>query len=241
MDGLPHSIMPHSLSGGQRTLKSAIDCVGVGLHSGAKVRLTLSPAAAGSGIVFRRLDLPGAPMIPARFDNVVPSRLCTVLALPDAPHIQVGTVEHVMAALAGAGVDNAVVGVDGPEAPILDGSATSFLFLIDCAGIALQDAPGAAIAVARPVRVQHGAAFAELRPLAHETHRGASDGLDMALSIDFAAAAIGRQALSLRLTPELVPHRAGPGANLRHGRGGRASAGGWAWPRRQPGQRRGGA
>ena len=198
MDGLPHSIAPHLLSGGQRTLKAAIDCVGVGLHSGAKARLTLAPAPEESGIVFRRTDLPGAPSIPARFDYVVESPLCTVLEAPGAPALRVGTVEHVMAALAGAGVDNAIVSLDGPEAPILDGSAASFLFLIECAGIELQDSPGSAIEVLRPVRVQHGAAFAELRP----HHDRAEDGLDMAMSIDFPAPAIGRQALSLRLSAE---------------------------------------
>ncbi len=196
MDGLPQSIVSHRLAGGQRSLKSAIDCVGVGLHTGAKVRLTLAPGAPGAGIVFRRTDLPGAPAIPARFDHVLESRLCTVLAAPGAPEIRVGTVEHVMATLAGAGVDNAVVSLDGPEAPILDGSAASFLFLIDCAGLALQEQPGVEIEVLRPVRVRHGAAFAELRPLPD------GDGLDLALSIDFPAAAIGRQALSLSLSPD---------------------------------------
>ncbi len=197
MDGLPQNLASQHLTGGQRTLKSAIDCVGVGLHSGAKARLTLAPAPAGTGIVFRRADLPQAPVIPARFDHVAESRLCTMLALPAAPDIRVSTVEHVMAALAGAGVDNAVVSVDGPEAPILDGSAASFLFLIDCAGLSLQEQPGEEIEVLRPVRVECDGAFAELRP-----HRSApGDGLDLALSIDFAAAAIGRQALSLHLSP----------------------------------------
>jgi len=108
---------------------------------------------------------------------------------------RVGTIEHVMAALAGCGIDNAVVEVDGPEPPALDGSAAPFVFLLDCAGILAQDAPRASIEVRRPVRISDGDAFAELRPVARAT------GLEMALSIDFAAAAIGRQALSLRLTP----------------------------------------
>ena len=132
--------------------------------------------------------------IPARFDRVVDTRLATVLgSMTDA---RIGTVEHVMAALAGCGIDNAVVEVDGPEPPILDGSAAPFVFLLDCAGIVAQDAPRPTIEVRRPVRVSDGDAFAELRPPARQP------GLDMAMSIDFAAAAIGRQALSLRLTPE---------------------------------------
>ena len=197
MDGLPQILESQHLTGSQRTLKTAIDCVGVGLHSGTKSRLTLSPAAPGSGIVFRRADLPLSPAIPARFDHVIDTRLCTTLGLPECPQVRIGTVEHVMAALAGAGVDNAVVSVDGPEVPILDGSAASFLFLIDCAGLSLQDQPGEEIEVLRPVRVEADAAFAELRPHADSS----GEGLDLALSIDFAAPAIGRQALSLHLSP----------------------------------------
>jgi UDP-3-O-[3-hydroxymyristoyl] N-acetylglucosamine deacetylase len=191
MDGLPQNVVLPRF--GQRTLKSAIECVGVGLHSGRKVRLALLPADPDTGIVFRRSDLPGSPGIPARFDCVSETRLCTMLASPEEPSVRIGTVEHVMAALAGAGIDNAVVTVDGPETPILDGSAAGFLFLIECAGIVEQDAPCAEIELRRPVRVQEGAAFAELRP--------GPVGLDMMVSIAFAAPAIGRQALRLRLAP----------------------------------------
>jgi UDP-3-O-[3-hydroxymyristoyl] N-acetylglucosamine deacetylase len=191
MDGLPHSVPLQDVPQRQRTLKAPIDCVGVGLHGGARVRLGLLPAPPGTGIVFRRTDL--GRDIPARFDHVVDTRLCTVLGVAEEPEARVGTVEHVLAALAGAGVSNAVVELDGPEAPIHDGSAASFLFLIDCAGLVEQDAPAAAIEVCRTVRVTQGEAFAELRPNPF--------GLDMAFSIAFDAAAIGRQALTLRLTP----------------------------------------
>ena len=218
MDGLPHQFRLHTATpvianatlgnaslanaslvspmgaghgfGVQRTLRSAISCVGVGLHGGSPVSLTLRPAPVNSGIVVRRTDL-GGQDIPARFDHVIDSRLCTVLARPDAPDVRVGTVEHVMAALAGSGVHNAVLEVDGPEMPILDGSAHDFVFLIDCAGIVEQDQPVEAIEVLRVVRVSQGEAYAELRPGVH--------GFDMAVSIAFDAAAIGRQALSLRL------------------------------------------
>ena len=101
-------------------------------------------------------------------------------------------------ALAGCGVDNVLVELDGPEPPVLDGSAAHFVFLLECAGITPQDVPRSSIEIRRPVRVSDGDAFAELRP--------GSDALDMALSIDFAAAAIGRQALSLRLTPDNFRH-----------------------------------
>jgi UDP-3-O-[3-hydroxymyristoyl] N-acetylglucosamine deacetylase len=192
MDGLPHSIPLQITPTIQRTLKAPIGCVGVGLHSGRRVRLRLLPAPAGSGIVFRRVDL--GLDIPARFDHVVETRLCTVLGLPGRPEARVGTVEHVMAALAGAGVHNAVVEVDGPEVPIHDGSAESALFLIDCAGAAQLPEFVPAIEVLRPVRVENGEAFAELRPFPF--------AFDMAMSIAFDAAAIGRQALTLRLTPD---------------------------------------
>jgi UDP-3-O-[3-hydroxymyristoyl] N-acetylglucosamine deacetylase len=192
MDGLPHSIPLQIAPRFQRTLKAPIGCVGVGLHSGRRVRLHLLPAPAGSGIVFRRTDL-GAE-IPARHDHVVDTRLCTVLGLPDRPEARVGTVEHIMAALAGVGVHNAIVEVDGPEVPIHDGSSASALFLIDCAGTVTLPEFAPTIEVLRPVRVEHGEAFAELRPFAF--------AFDMAMSIAFEAAAIGRQALTLRLTPD---------------------------------------
>ena len=212
MDGLPHAFhletakletagqLPSVINlgdhvvgghgfGMQRTLRSEISCVGVGLHGGQKVTLIMRPAPAGSGIVLRRSDL--RIDIPVRFDHVVDTKLCTVLGLPGRPEIRVGTVEHVLAALAGSGVTNAVLEVDGPEMPILDGSSKDFLFLIDCAGTVDQDESVEAIEVLRPVRVSHGESFAELRPGLH--------GFDMAVSIAFEAAAIGRQALSLRL------------------------------------------
>ena len=197
MDGLldrvatPVSVL-QSLQNGtaQRTLRTAIGCVGVGLHLGCRVNVTLRPAPSGTGIVFHRTDL--GVRIPARFDWVGDTRLCTVLACPDQPAARVGTVEHLMAALAACGVDNAVIDVDGPELPVLDGSAAPWVFLIDCAGVAALDAVARTVQVLRAVRVEDGDAFAELRP-------GAAPCLDMAMSIDFEAPAIGRQALSLVL------------------------------------------
>ncbi|HEV7265377.1 MAG TPA: UDP-3-O-acyl-N-acetylglucosamine deacetylase [Falsiroseomonas sp.] len=176
----------------RRTLKTAIGCVGVGLHSGRRVSLTLRPAPGGSGIVFRRTDL--GIDIPARFDRVADTRLCTALVAEDAPQARIGTVEHVMAALAGTGITDALVEVDGAEIPILDGSAAPFVFLIDCAGTVSLPLAAPLIEVLRPVRVTEGEAFAELLP-------AFEPGFDAALTIDFPATAIGRQHLALRITP----------------------------------------
>jgi UDP-3-O-[3-hydroxymyristoyl] N-acetylglucosamine deacetylase len=185
-------------TGRRRTLKAAIGCVGIGLHSGKRVSLTLRPAEAGAGIRFRRTDI--GVEIPALYDQVVDTRLCTALGLAGAPEVRVGTVEHVMAALAGCGVDDAIVELDGPEVPILDGSAAPFVFLIDCTGLVAQAGLGLpeAIEVLRPVRVQDGegpnAAWAMLEPTG-------GDRLEASLTIDFPGTAIGRQSLEARISP----------------------------------------
>ncbi|MEA2777865.1 MAG: UDP-3-O-[3-hydroxymyristoyl] N-acetylglucosamine deacetylase [Acetobacteraceae bacterium] len=202
MDGLAKlSLVGSDTSSGwrQRSVKTAIDCVGVGVHSGQRVNLIIRPAGTDHGIVVRRTDLNRT--IDARFDNVVDTRLCTVLADASMPSARVGTVEHLMAALSALGIDNALIEVDGPEIPILDGSAAPFVFLLDCAGWVEQDAPRRAIEIRRTVRVSAGDAWAELRPLGPST-RAVPPALEMELSIDFDAGAIGRQSASLRLTPE---------------------------------------
>lgn len=180
------------VEGRRRTLKAPIGCVGIGLHSGRRVSVTLHPAAPGTGILFRRTD--AAVEIPARWDLVHDTRLCTALAAPDAPAVTIGTIEHLMAAFAGTGVDDAVVEVDAPELPILDGSAAPWLFLIDCAGVTGSLAPVGAIEVLRPVRVEDpSGAYAELLP----TREAA---FDAELEIDFPNTAIGHQRLALRVT-----------------------------------------
>jgi UDP-3-O-[3-hydroxymyristoyl] N-acetylglucosamine deacetylase len=180
----------------QRTLRAPIGCAGVGLHSGARTSLRLLPGAPGSGIVFRRTDLAGGPVeIPAAHDHVAEMRLNTTLALPGRPDASVGTVEHVMAALAGMGVDNAVVELDGPEVPAMDGSAAPFVFLIECAGVVALDAPRQVIEVLRPVRAEEGEAFVALLP-------ATGPGLSIDAEIDFPAAAVRRQSRSLRVTPQ---------------------------------------
>ena len=204
MDGLPElSPMPGELAlssaagAAQRTLKSAICCVGVGLHSGQRINAILKPAPVHSGIVFRRTDL--GIDIPARFDQVADTRLCTVLSPPDRPDARIGTVEHLMAALSACGTSNVRVELDGPEVPALDGSAAQWVFLLDCAGSVEQQAPARVIEVLRTIRVQDGEAFAELRP-------GVSGFLEMSMSIAFDAPAIGRQAFSLAASGPAVRH-----------------------------------
>lgn len=170
----------------QATLKHMVTFEGVGLHSGAPVRLALLPAVPDHGIRFRRTDLPGQPEVAALWSNVTPSKLCTLL--DDGQGTTVSTVEHVMAALAGTGLHNVLVEIDGPEMPILDGSSAPFVAGILGTGIALQDAPLRAIRVLRPVEVREGEAFARLEP---------ADHLSIDFAIDFTDAAIGHQEMRL--------------------------------------------
>jgi UDP-3-O-[3-hydroxymyristoyl] N-acetylglucosamine deacetylase len=164
----------------QQTLKTAISCRGVGLHSGRKVTMTLHPAPPDSGIVFRRSDA-GAE-IKASWAHAVDSPLSTVLS--NGEGITIGTIEHVMAALGGAEIDNAVVELNGPEVPIMDGSAAPFLFLIECAGVLAQDRARRAIKVLKPVRVVDSDAAVELIP---------DHGFAMSFAIDFDNPLIRRQ------------------------------------------------
>jgi UDP-3-O-[3-hydroxymyristoyl] N-acetylglucosamine deacetylase len=181
-------------AGRRRRLAQSIGCRGVGLHSGRNVSLTLYPAASGEGIQFHRSDLDVT--IPARHDHVADTRLCTALALPGRKDAMVGTVEHVMAALCAAGIDDAVVELDGPEVPILDGSAEPFLFLIGCAGVVEQFGQRRSIEVLKPVRVtDEQGAWAEILP--SQDH-----GFHAELEIEFAGTAIGRQVCGLRVTGE---------------------------------------
>jgi UDP-3-O-[3-hydroxymyristoyl] N-acetylglucosamine deacetylase len=173
----------------QTTLKSAVRFTGQGLHSGRPVEMTIRPASAEYGIWFRRLDVEGRDaLVPARWDAAVPARLCTKIA--NRAGIEVSTVEHVMAALAGTGVTNALIEIDGPEVPILDGSAAPFVKAILRRGLTPLDAPVRALRVLETVEVREGEAFARLTP---------ADTLEIEFSIDFADAAIGRQRKRLTL------------------------------------------
>lgn len=145
----------------QRTLKNVIRATGVGLHSGEKVYMTLRPAPADTGIVFRRVDLSPVVEIPASADLVTETTLCTGLTCEGA---KVQTVEHLMSAMAGLGVDNAYVELSSAELPIMDGSAGPFVFLIQSAGIVEQDAPKRFIRILRPVEVTEGDKVARFEP-----------------------------------------------------------------------------
>ena len=141
----------------QRTLKSLTRAVGVGLHSGQKVELTLRPAPPDTGIVFRRVDLPVPVDIPVRAETVCDTRLASTLSPggdPGAP--KVNTVEHLMSACAGLGLDNLYIDITAEEVPILDGSAASFVFLLQSAGIEVQKAPKRFLKVIKPVEVREG-------------------------------------------------------------------------------------
>lgn len=172
------------LYGMQKTLARDVVVEGVGLHSGARARLVLRPAPAGSGVVFARTDMNGAE-VPALWNHVVDTRLCTVLARGEA---RVGTVEHLMAALAGLGVDNVRAEIDGPEVPVMDGSSAPFVAAIERAGVVAQRAQRNFIKVTRRVRVENGASVAVLTPAAVP---------HFACTIDFDHGAIGRQRATL--------------------------------------------
>ena len=172
----------------QKTIKNKIRCTGVGLHSGKRVDMALIPAEPGSGIVFRRADCGGA-LVDARFENVSDTTLGTSLKNGDA--VGVATVEHLMAALAGLGIDNLVVELDGPEVPIMDGSAAPFVFLAECAGIVEQHAPRIAIEVLKPVEVVDGERYAALTP---------SDGFSISCEISFDHPAIAGQSCYVELS-----------------------------------------
>jgi UDP-3-O-[3-hydroxymyristoyl] N-acetylglucosamine deacetylase len=145
----------------QRTLKNVIRATGVGLHSGEKVFLTLRPAPVDAGVVFRRVDLDPVVEVPARADLVTETVLCTGLTCGLA---KIQTVEHLLSALAGLGIDNVYVELSAPEVPIMDGSSGPFVFLLQSAGIAEQEAPKRFIRIREPVEVRDGDKIARFEP-----------------------------------------------------------------------------
>jgi UDP-3-O-[3-hydroxymyristoyl] N-acetylglucosamine deacetylase len=169
----------------QRTLKSLITASGVGLHTGRKVRMTLRPAPVETGVVFRRVDLPQPVEIPARAELVGEARLASTLVKGD---VKIHTVEHLMSALAGLGVDNLYVDLDGPELPILDGSAGPFVLLLQQAGLEQQAAPKRFLRVKKRIEVTEGDKWARLEPY---------DGLRLSFSISFDHPVIERSTQSV--------------------------------------------
>lgn len=175
----------------QRTLKSLIRASGVGLHSGIKVNMVLRPAAPNTGIVFRRVDLDPVVDLPASAMNVGDTRMCSCLEIAGA---KVGTIEHLMSAFAGLGIDNAYVDLDASELPILDGSASPFVFLIQSAGVEEQPVPKRFIRVKRPIEVREsdksGEKWARFDPY---------DGFRLTFSIVFNHPAIDRTGQSVTI------------------------------------------
>ena len=176
----------------QRTLKSIVTATGVGLHSGQKVRLVLRPAAPDSGIVFHRVDLEPVVSMAASPYAVCDTRMCSGL---QAGEVKIGTVEHLMSALAGLGVDNLHVDVDAPEIPILDGSSAPFVFLLRSAGIEEQPAPKRFLRVTKAVEFREGDKWVRLEP---------HDGFRLDFSIVFNHPAIDKT--STRVTIDFAEH-----------------------------------
>jgi UDP-3-O-[3-hydroxymyristoyl] N-acetylglucosamine deacetylase len=180
-------------AGRQTTLGDRAAVTGIGVHSGLPVTLSLLPADAGTGVVFVRCGADGRPdrEIHARVGSVTATELATVLG--DASGPGVSTIEHIMAALCGLGVDNAIVELDGPEAPIMDGSAEPFVAAIDQVGVVTLAAPRRYTKVLKPVRIACGDSYGELRPYRR--------GFRVEVEIDFPHPLIGRQALALDVEP----------------------------------------
>lgn len=178
----------------QTTLRTSINCVGIGLHTGGRIGMTLHPAPAGSGVRFRRVDAAGrGTEIPADLEHVVDTRLNTCLGAENG--VTINTVEHVLSALHGLGIDNILIEIDGPEVPAMDGSAAPFVFLIECAGIETLDAPRMALKVLKTVSFEDGDARVSIAPASH--------GLTVDFNIAFSTAAIARQRFSTHVSPEL--------------------------------------
>jgi UDP-3-O-[3-hydroxymyristoyl] N-acetylglucosamine deacetylase len=175
----------------QKTLKNSIQCSGIGLHSGVKVNMTLHPGAPDSGIMFCRTGLPGGPVeIPATWEYAIETPLCTTLLDP-AGDTKIATIEHLMSALLGCGIDNARIELDGPEVPVMDGSAAPFVFLIECAGTVRQEAPRRVIEIMKEVSVSEPERSIALNP-------GANMSVDF--EIDFDSPVVAQQSWSMQVS-----------------------------------------
>ncbi|MBU3730418.1 MAG: UDP-3-O-acyl-N-acetylglucosamine deacetylase [Beijerinckiaceae bacterium] len=178
----------------QTTLARRVEVTGIGVHSGKPATIVLHPAEINAGIVFLRTGLPSGidRLIPARHTLVSATELCTIIG--ETSTGSVSTIEHLLAALAGLSIDNVLVEIDGPEVPIMDGSAEAFVDAIDNAGVRTQAATRRYIKVLKTVRVQQGRAYAELHPY--------SRGFRLEVEIDFDTKVIGRQKTSIDLDPQ---------------------------------------
>jgi UDP-3-O-[3-hydroxymyristoyl] N-acetylglucosamine deacetylase len=173
----------------QRTLKAVVSCEGIALHSGVECSLAIHPAGPDHGIVFKRTDVTGKDnLVPARWDQVSNTMLCTTISNDDG--VEVATVEHLMAALAGCALDNALIEIDGPEIPIMDGSSAPFVMLLEHAGSVSQEAPRRALRILKPITVSDGDCGVTVLP--------ASD-FSVEFEIDFNSQAVTELSLDVRL------------------------------------------
>jgi len=175
----------------QRTIKESVSAVGVGLHKGEKVQITLRPAPANTGIVFRRVDLDPIVDIKATPDAVGETTLCTCLV--NEQGVKISTVEHLLSAVAGLGIDNLVIDVDSPEIPIMDGSALPFVYLIQSVGIETSNVAKRFIRIKKTIRIEEGDKWAELRP--HEGFR-----VNFAIEFDHPVISKTSQTMSMDLS-----------------------------------------
>ncbi len=176
----------------QTTLADQVTLTGIGVHSGKPASITLLPTDAGTGIVFQRTDKDDAAEMPALWNRVTQTALQTVLGDPSDNGLS--TVEHLMAALSGMGIDNLIVEIDGPEMPIMDGSSAAFVDAIDQVGVKYLDRGRRYLKIKKPVRVDNGGAWCELKPY---------DGTRFEITIDFDTPLIGRQTFASDLTPQV--------------------------------------
>jgi UDP-3-O-[3-hydroxymyristoyl] N-acetylglucosamine deacetylase len=179
----------------QLTLRDSVSLSGVGVHSGSPVKVVLHPADVDTGITFLRTGLHGRPdrLVEAKHDAVSATELCTIIG--DPANGSVATIEHLLSALRGLGIDNVLVEIDGPEVPIMDGSAAPFVAAIDSVGVVRQACDRRYIKVLKPIRIEQGKGFAELRPFAR--------GFRLEVEIDFDTPVIGRQKRTMDLDPSV--------------------------------------
>ena len=191
LTGISSALFPLPQQHFQKTLAKTVECSGIGVHSGERVNLRLTPAAENTGILFIRTDLVnGARAIPARWDHVVDTRMCTVIGNDHGG--KVATIEHLMAALTACGIDNAIIEIDGAEVPVMDGSAASFVFLLEVAGTIEQDTLRREIEILAPVEVTHEGKRASLSP---------DEEARYSVTIDFDRAPILTQSCDVILSP----------------------------------------
>lgn len=171
----------------QTTVANKVSCAGVGLHTGSQVVVTINPAPAGSGIIFKRMDVESSKaLVPAVFDAVCETKLGTTIR--NEYGVTVSTIEHLMAAIWGVGIDNAIIELDAPEVPIMDGSSEPFVFMLECAGVKTLSAPKKILRILKKVEVREGDSLLSISP-----NQEGDSGLLVNIEIDFKHAVIGKQ------------------------------------------------